>query len=403
MTRSRPSRDSRADAGTDHRIVLVATAAATLAVTIYTSLQACLLNGCTAAQGFGVEVWAAVGAAVVAPVVMLSAVHVLRPERYGYLARFLSLVAIAVGAALTLAAARAALAALLAPDAVAPARIGEYISATVAAACAVGLGLVQVDVARRIRHAEREQSIAQARAAGLVAELQEEELRLRYELAETIHGSVQGTFVVMEARLRHLALSAQHADAGIAGELHAVAAQLERLREKELRALSGRLYPVDLERGLAPAVRALVVRLPPSVAVTAPDDAVFAAFESRLSHEARVLVVRVIEDALSNALRHGSADHVIITARESGSTLHVVVSNNGSAPPATPSLSGLARLRRRAQVLGGELVLAPRHGGRSPSGARLALTLPMLSVESARRAAASAGATAAPRTPPPAP
>ncbi|EXJ53270.1 hypothetical protein AS96_00145 [Microbacterium sp. MRS-1] len=403
MTRSRPSRDSRADAGTDHRIVLVATAAATLAVTIYTSLQAWLLNGCTAAQGVGVEVWAAVGAAVVAPVVMLSAVHVLRPERYGYLARFLSVVAIAVGAALTLAAARAALAALLAPDAVAPARIGEYISATVAAACAVGLGLVQVDVARRIRHAEREQSIAQARAAGLVAELQEEELRLRYELAETIHGSVQGTFVVMEARLRHLALSAQHADAGIAGELHAVAAQLERLREKELRALSGRLYPVDLERGLASAVRALVVRLPPSVAVTAPDDAVFAAFESRLSHEARVLVVRVIEDAFSNALRHGSADHVIITARESGSTLHVVVSNNGSAPPATPSLSGLARLRRRAQVLGGELVLAPRHGGRSPSGARLALTLPMLSVENARRAAASAGATAAQRTPPPAP
>lgn len=403
MTRSRPSRDSRADAGTDHRIVLVATAAAPLAVTIYTSLQAWLLNGCTAAQGVGVEVWAAVGAAVVAPVVMLSAVHVLRPERYGYLARFLSVVAIAVGAALTLAAARAALAALLAPDAVAPARIGEYISATVAAACAVGLGLVQVDVARRIRHAEREQSIAQARAAGLVAELQEEELRLRYELAETIRGSVQGTFVVMEARLRHLALSAQHADAGIAGELHAVAAQLERLREKELRALSGRLYPVDLERGLAPAVRALVVRLPPSVAVTAPDDAVFAAFESRLSHEARVLVVRVIEDAFSNALRHGSADHVIITARESGSTLHVVVSNNGSAPPATPALSGLARLRRRAQVLGGELVLEPLHGGRSPTGARLTLTLPTLSLEDARRAAASAGATAAPRTPPPAP
>ena len=403
MTRSRPSRDVRADAVTDHRIVLVATAAATLAVTIYTSLQGCLLSGCPAVAGGGVAVWATVGAAVVAPVVMLSAVHLLRPERYGYLARCLSVVAIAVGAALTLAAARAVLAAILAPDAVAPTSIGEYVSAAVAAACAVGLGLVQVDVARRIRHAEREQSIAQARAAGLVAELQEEELRLRYELAETIHGSVQGTFVVMEARLRHLALSTAHADAGVAGELHAVADQLQRLREKELRALSGRLYPVDLERGLAPAVRALVVRLPPSVAVTAPDDAVFAAFESRLSHEARVLVVRVIEDAFSNALRHGSADHVIITARESGSTLHVVVSNNGSAPPATPSLSGLARLRRRAQVLGGELVLAPRHGGRSPSGARLALTLPMLSVENARRAAASAGATAAPRTPPPAP
>ncbi len=402
MTRSRPSRDVRADAVTDHRIVLVATAAATLAVTIYTSLQGCLLSGCPAVAGGGVAVWATVGAAVVAPVVMLSAVHLLRPERYGYLARCLSVVAIAVGAALTLAAARAVLAAILAPDAVAPTSIGDYVSAAVAAACAVGLGLVQVDVARRIRHAEREQSIAQARAAGLVAELQEEELRLRYELAETIHGSVQGTFVVMEARLRHLALSTAHADAGVAGELHAVADQLQRLRERELRALSGRLYPVDLERGLAPAVRALVVRLPPSVAVTAPDDAVFSAFESRLSHEARVLVVRVIEDALSNALRHGSADHVVISARESGGILLVVVGNNGSAPPATPTLSGLARLRRRAQVLGGELVLETLHGGRSRTGARLKLTLP-LSAESAGDAAASASATAAPHTPPPAP
>ena len=64
--------------------------------------------------------------------------------------------------------------------------------------------------------------------------------------------------------------------------------------------------------------------------------------------------------------------------------------------------SGLARLRRRAQVLGGQLVLETLHGGRSRTGARLKLTLP-LSEESAGDAAPSAGATAAPRTPHPAP
>ena len=117
---------------------------------------------------------------------------------------------------------------------------------------------------------------------------------------------------------------------------------------------------------------------------------------------AATLVVRVIEDALSNALRHGSADHVVISAGESGGILLVVVGNTGSAPPATPALSGLARLRRRAQVLGGELVLETLHGGRSRTGARLKLTLP-LSEESAGDAAPSAGATAAPRTPHPAP
>lgn len=119
-------------------------------------------------------------------------------------------------------------------------------------------------------------------------------------------------------------------------------------------------------------------------------------------HEARVLVVRVIEDALSNALRHGSADHVVISARESGGILLVVVGNTGSAPPATPALSGLARLRRRAQVLGGELLLEPLHGGARAPAPASSSTLP-LSEESAGDAAASASATAAPHTPPPAP
>jgi glucose-6-phosphate-specific signal transduction histidine kinase len=184
----------------------------------------------------------------------------------------------------------------------------------------------------------------------------------------------------MEARLRHLALSAQHADAGIAGELHAVAAQLEQLREKRLRALSGRLYPVDLERGLAPAVRALVVRLPPSVAVTAPDDAVFAAF-GVASPTKRAFSWCVIEDAFSNALRHGSADHVIITARESGSILHVVVSNNGSAPRRHRRCRGWRAFgdERRCSA---ESSCSKRATGVRPR-ARLALTLP-LSVESAR-------------------
>lgn len=397
MTRSPWAGDAASDAAVDHRIALGATAAATVAVTLYTTLQAYLLHdGAAGEWGAGMDLAASAGAAVLAPIVMLSGVHLLRPERYGHLLRWLCVLALGALAALTLAGSRAALATLLHRDAAMPSGWGAYLSAGVAAACAVGLGLVQVDIARRIRLAEREQSIAQARAAGLVAELQEEELRLRYELAETIHGSVQGTFVVMEARLRHLALSTP-GDRPVAAELTAVAAQLELLREKELRALSGRLYPVDLERGLAPAVRALVVRLPPSVAVTAPEDEVFAAFEHRLSHEARVLVVRVIEDALSNALRHGSADHVVIHARAGSDLLHVAVTNNGTPPPAQPPLSGLARLRRRAHVLGGELVLEALGGGRSKSGARLKLTLPL------GCAAPGADATAAPRTRPPAP
>ncbi len=364
-----------ADAATDHRIVLLATAAASVAIIVYTSLQSFLLNGWDpdvdlAATGF---------AAFIAPIAVLGAVHVLHPERHGHLARCGLVVVLALGAACTVVGAHYMVAAFSLPPAVANIGVGDFAAAAVAAACAVGLGLVQVDIARRIRRAERGQSVAQARATGLVAELQEEELRLRYELAETIHGSVQGTFVVIETRLRHLSVGVRDRAADAATELTVIADQLERLRERELRALSARLYPVDLERGLAPAVRALIVRLPPSVAVSAPDDEVFAAVEQRLSLEARVLVVRVVEDALSNALRHGSADEIAIDAGEDAGLFVIAVVNNGASPPPDSPWSGLARLRRRVEVLGGSLTLA---ADRHPSaalvgGARLTLALPL--------------------------
>lgn len=368
-----------ADATTDHRIVLVATAAATVAITLYTSLQAALLSAWTGGSG----VVAPAVAALVAPIAMLGAVHLLRPERHGHIARCGLVAVLALGAALTLVGVRSLVAAISPRDAATTVGLGEFAAAAVAAACAVGLGLVQVDIARRIRRAERGQSAAQARATGLVAELQEEELRLRYELAEAIHGSVQGTFVVIETRLRHLSLGIRDRDRAddAAAELTVIANQLERLREKELRALSARLYPVDLERGLAPAVRALIVRLPPSVAIQAPHDDVFTAVEQRLTLEARVLVVRVIEDALSNALRHGGADEIAIDAWEDADLFAVAVVNNGSPPPHDSPWSGLGRLRRRVEVLGGSLTLTaepcPHPRGVVAGGARLTLVLPL--------------------------
>lgn len=372
-------RHGPAEAAADHRIVLIATAAATVAIILYTSLQASLLGAWSPEGG----VAAPTVAALVAPIAMLGAVHVLRPERYGRFARCGLVVVLALGAASTLVGVRSLADGLSPRIAATTVGLGEFAAAAVAAACAVGLGLVQVDIARRIRRAERGQSAAQARATGLVAELQEEELRLRYELAETIHGSVQGTFVVIETRLRHLAVGVRDRDRAedTAAELTVIANQLERLREKELRALSARLYPVDLERGLAPAVRALIVRLPPSVAVRAPHDDVFTAVEQRLTLEARVLVVRVVEDALSNALRHGGADEIAIDAWEDADLFAVAVVNNGAPPSPDSPWSGLGRLRRRVEVLGGSLTLTAERYPPSPKaiagGARLTLVLPL--------------------------
>jgi signal transduction histidine kinase len=98
--------------------------------------------------------------------------------------------------------------------------------------------------------------------------------------------------------------------------------------------------------------------------------------EPPLGARSRLDLMRLLQEALTNALRHAHASRIVTTVRydTQGRQLHVSVQDDGRGfkpvPAGTPGASrGLANMRHRARQLGGELVI---EGG---EGTRVELTL----------------------------
>ena len=90
------------------------------------------------------------------------------------------------------------------------------------------------------------------------------------------------------------------------------------------------------------------------------------------SPETAVAVYRSVAEGVTNALRHGGADSVIVSVRsQPGGSVVVDVRDDGSGGEVVPG-TGLTSLRRRAEELGGTLVVGCHH----PRGIHLRVELP---------------------------
>jgi signal transduction histidine kinase len=271
----------------------------------------------------------------------------------------------------------------------------EIVTAAIAVAISLIIALAQSDARRRLRTEERASALRALSASAALEALQGEELRIRREVADGLHGTVQQRFVLLDARLNALLQTTDAAgtrvatdaadtaptsgtglDPAVAAELRAIRDDLDALREQDLRGMSRLLYPDRLDQGAVPAIRALFQRVPATIAtVLSFSDAVLE-LESHgaraLSPERRLLLVRIVEEGLSNALKHGRATELrlVIGHADARFTLAFDDDGTGLAPPV--QLSGLQRLRDRLQLIGGSLALEPGPDG----GARLSAVVP---------------------------
>ncbi|HZU20922.1 MAG TPA: histidine kinase [Gaiellaceae bacterium] len=85
---------------------------------------------------------------------------------------------------------------------------------------------------------------------------------------------------------------------------------------------------------------------------------------------------RIVQEALTNTLRHAGAEHASVTLRFGADELEVEVVDDGSAPraPARASGRGLIGMRERATRFGGDVEAGRRDGGGFRVRARLPLT-----------------------------
>ena len=86
-------------------------------------------------------------------------------------------------------------------------------------------------------------------------------------------------------------------------------------------------------------------------------------------------VYRIVQEALTNALKHSDPTNVTVTLafRDSGLELEVVDDGTTATPDAATTGQGLVGMRERVALLGGELETGPREGG----GFRVAARLPV--------------------------
>lgn len=218
---------------------------------------------------------------------------------------------------------------------------------------------------RLLRIEERHAAVVEVQRELALRTLEEEEVRVRRSIAEGLHGSLQQRLVIQAVRIDLMIAEARkrgHDDDAV-GPLVALRDDIEEIREHDVREMSRMLYPEGLELGVVPALRSLLRRLPPGIgtalevsdAARVVDDPV----SSVITSPDRLLAVRVVEEAITNALRHGRATRVVVRVDHDGEALTLTVANNGRPLPADAAerRSGTQRIDERLALVGGSIEL----------------------------------------------
>lgn len=219
-----------------------------------------------------------------------------------------------------------------------------------------------------VRRAERLEARSAAHAAYqrelALRTLETEEVRVRRSIAEGLHGSLQQRLVIAAVQVDMFIEETRRRGFGDEDveALMALRRDLDDIRENDVRATSRMLYPEAIEIGVVPAVRMLLRRLPTGIATRLHvGDALRRRDDpgnSEVRPADRLLVVRIVEEAVTNGLRHGHATSFDVRLDLEGeSTIVVDVANNGAAVDMSRAThgSGTRRLRERVELAGGTL------------------------------------------------
>jgi two-component system, NarL family, sensor histidine kinase UhpB len=196
---------------------------------------------------------------------------------------------------------------------------------------------------------------AERRRAGSAALRAQEEERAR--VARDLHDEVNQSLTGLLLRLEAAREAAPPELGGQLAETKALANQAMR----ELLSLARQLRPTALDDlGLAAAIAGQVEQLGRGeVEATFAEDGNL----SDLGDDAQLVVYRVAQEALSNAARHSGAARVTVSLRrreDGGVELEVADDGRGFAFDESEGGLGIAGMRERALLVGGELTIESR-------------------------------------------
>ena len=226
----------------------------------------------------------------------------------------------------------------------------EHLLASFAASAAIAIATAQSVGAERLRHSLRASDAERARWA---RELHDETLQELGALKLLLDSARQMADPQRVTESMELALG-----------------QIE-VSIRNLQALITELRPAALDQiGLAPALDALLKRVAATSGIEVEAD-ISVPLEkdgatTRLDPDVEGTLYRLVQESLTNAVKHGAPTKVTVTLAESGDAVHLTVSDDGSGfEPQQPSEGfGLIGMHERVHLVGGALELesAPGQG-----------------------------------------
>ena len=173
--------------------------------------------------------------------------------------------------------------------------------------------------------------------------------RLAREIHDTLGHTLTGIIMGADAGLALLDVAPEESRKRIQ-----VVAQTARNGLTDVRRSIKALRPDTLERySLAEALEGLVenFRLTTSAQITYCQEA----GELNLDSDEEDALYRVVQEGMTNAVRHGKADRIEIRITRAGDIVTVIIRDNGTGCDRTEEGFGLRHMRERLEMLGGTL------------------------------------------------
>jgi signal transduction histidine kinase len=216
-------------------------------------------------------------------------------------------------------------------------------------------------VAQALANADAYEKLAASRAR--VVEVGDAERR---RLERNLHDGAQQRFVSVALGLSMINAKLESDPAGAREILASTQADLTR-GLAELRELARGIHPVLLtERGLGPALDALLARAPVPVNITQLP-------EQRLTPQAEAAAYYVVAEAITNVGRYAQASSATVSIVHANGTATVTVSDDGIGGADPARGSGLHGLAARVEALNGRLEVDSPPG----RGTRITAQIPL--------------------------
>ncbi|HZG34638.1 MAG TPA: sensor histidine kinase [Gaiellaceae bacterium] len=234
----------------------------------------------------------------------------------------------------------------------------------------LGLGVLAHASGRRAEQARRAEARAAATEQGAKRAVEEERARISRELHDVVAHSVS-VMTVQASAVRRLLTPDQERER----EALLVVEETGRQALAEMRRLLGimREEGQTAERAPQPGIATIGTLVDHVREAGLPVELTVEGEPVRLPPGIDLSAYRIVQEALTNALRHAGPAHAWVAVRYGGDGVEIEVENDGRTEGENGGGHGLVGMRERVALCGGELRTGPRRGG----GFRISARLPV--------------------------